>query len=370
MKKSLLFLLFIFELSCLGQEVIHVGRSPKALLLGDAYTARADDEYTLFYNPAALGRNSGIEITPLNPQIGVTNALDESDRFKDFPSGDASLIADRILGFPLYLQAGVFPGLKMATFGFNLFAQSRTSFVLQNATHPFIDIDYRVDRGFVAGFAFNFGNGGGKSNRGLRTSVGVSIKHTQREGIKGVFDLFGIDLLNTISQNAESIDDVRNALGWSKGKAWGGDLGFEQSFTTERTELTWGVSVLDVGGTKYRKISGDVDIPEQEMFVNAGVNVKQSLGLLAYSLSADLAPLNKYLPFSRRFHIGLELDIPFISILGGFSEGYLSYGVEVRLWPVKLIAGFYSQELGVEYKESEGKRAVFQLNFFDIDIDL
>lgn len=365
MIKKIIFLLFIFELSCLGQEVIHLGRSPKGLLLGDAYTARADDEYTLFYNPAALGRNSGIEITPLNPQVGVTNALDEMDRFENFPSSDASAIADRLLGFPVYLQAGIFPGLKMASFGFNLFAQSRTSFLLQNATHPFIDIDYRVDRGFVAGFALNFGK-----SAGVRTSVGMSIKHTQREGIQGVFDLFGIELLNTISQNADNVDDVRNALGWSKGKGWGVDLGFEQSVKSSHSEFSWGASALDIGGTKYRRISGTVDIPEQEMFVNVGMNFKQNLGPLGYSLSADVAPLNSYLPFSRRFHLGLEIDMPFISALGGFSEGYLSYGVEVRLWPVKLIAGFYSQELGVEYKESEGKRAIFQLNFFDIDIDL
>lgn len=357
-----------------AQEVIHIGRSPKALILGDAYTARADDEYTLFYNPAALGRNSGVQITPLNPSVGVTNALDEVDRFKDFPSSDPALIADRLLGFPVYVQAGVFPGLKMASFGFNLFAQSRTSFLLQNATHPAIDLDYRVDRGFVAGFAYNIGSGGifsGKKRAtGNRTSIGISLKHSQREGVKGLFDLFGTDLLSKITDNSSSIDDIRNSIGWSKGKGWGVDLGVEQSFASTFSEFTWAASVLDVGGTNFRKVSGTGSVPEQDMYVNAGVNWKQSLGPFAYSLSVDAAALNIYMPFSRKLHAGLEIEVPFVSFLGGYSEGYVSYGAEVTFWPFKLLAGFYSAESGVELKEFESKRAVFQLNLFDIDIDL
>ncbi|WP_127714681.1 hypothetical protein [Halobacteriovorax sp. HLS] len=369
MKKLFLVLLFTFPFNLFSKEIIHIGRSPKALVLGDAYTARADDEYTLFYNPAALGRNGGIEITPLNPQFGITNALDEVDRFKDFPSSDPAAIADRLLGFPVYLQAGVFPGLKMATFGFNLFAQTRTSFLLQNATHPIIDLDYRVDRGFVAGFALNFGSGG-KKQMGNRTSVGISIKHSQREGIDGEFDLFGTDLLAKITSNTSSIDDLRNSIGWSKGKAWGVDLGFEQAFNTGMSEFSWGVSILDVGGTNFRRVSGNAVIPEQEMYVNAGGNWKQSLGPFAYSLSFDLAPLNIYMPFARRFRTGLEIELPFISLLGGYSEGFISYGAELRLWPFKILAGFYSAEAGVDFKEFESKRAVIQLNLLDVDIDL
>jgi len=367
LKKIILFLILITSFPIYGQEVIHLGRSSKALLLGDAYTARADDEYTLFYNPAALARNSGLEVSPLNPQIGVTNALDEMDRFNDFPSSDAAAITDRIIGFPVYLQAGVFPGLKMASFGFNLFAQTRTSLLLQNSTHPQLDLDYRVDRGFVAGFAFNLG---GSKSSGMRTSLGISLKHSQREGVSGTFDLFGTELLNKIQSGVESVDDIRNALGWSEGKAWGVDIGFEQGWKSNFSELTWGASVLDVGDTRFRKTSGTADIPIQEMFVNAGVNFKQDFGIVAYSLSADIHPINSYLPFSRKLHLGLELDLPFVSLLGGISEGYISYGFEARFWPIKIIAGFYSSELGVELKEFEGKRGVFQLNLLDIDIDI
>src|SRR5690606_968026 len=132
-------------------------RSPRGLLIGDAYTSLAEDEYTLFYNPALLGRHSGLSFTPINPDISATNALDEMDRFKNFPKNDAVAISDRIMGFPIHLHGGVAPGLKMASVGLSLLASSTTNVILRNKTHPTLDVDYRLDRGFIMGFAYSMG---------------------------------------------------------------------------------------------------------------------------------------------------------------------------------------------------------------------
>ena len=125
-----LFLAVIFSTTLLASEVSYLARSPRALLMGDAYTAIADDEYTLFYNPAALGRNKGVAFTLFDPSFGVTDVLSEQNRFKSFPT-TAPLIANRLMEFPVYLQAGIFPTLKMGQFAFTLFANNKTSFVLR-----------------------------------------------------------------------------------------------------------------------------------------------------------------------------------------------------------------------------------------------
>ena len=104
-----------------------------------------------------------MSFTPINPSIGGTNVLKDPDRFKDFPKNDPSAIANKILNYPVSVQASVFPGLKMGTFGFNLFATSKTNMVLRNAIHPVLDVDYRYDRGFVTGFAYNMGSGASAS---------------------------------------------------------------------------------------------------------------------------------------------------------------------------------------------------------------
>ncbi len=381
MMKSILLSLFIFSADGLfAQEIPAIGRSPRGQLMGDAFTAVADDEYTLFYNPAALGRNKGVSLTPLNPSFGGTNALDDTDRFKDFPKKDPAAIADRILNYPVSLQASVFPGLKMGTFGFNLFASSKTNMILLNAVHPILDIDYRYDKGFVAGFAYNLGSGAyssriKKSNKakitsGKRLSVGISVKHVNREGIDDQYDLFGTTLLNKINSGATEIDDLKKALGYSKGKAWGVDLGTEFAYSSGRNLFTAGLSIMDVGDMRFRKMEGNGDIPIQEMSINTGVAFKQDYGLFDYTLAADLRPLNSTVVFARKFHFGTELSLPLVTLNAGWSEGYVSYGGSVKLWPVKLTAGFYGVELGSKFREQEAKRFVVYLSLFDFSFDI
>ena len=96
-RKIILITFFLTSVS--AKEIVWLGRSAKALLMGDAWTALAnDDEMTLFYNPASLGANSSVGFNLINPKLGATNALDELDRFEDFPSGDAGAISERLLG--------------------------------------------------------------------------------------------------------------------------------------------------------------------------------------------------------------------------------------------------------------------------------
>lgn len=380
MKKSLFFLFMLFPFALTAQEVSHIGRSPRALLMGDAFTAVADDDYTLFYNPAALGRNKGVSFTPLNPEIGGTNALDDLDRFENFPKSDPSAIADRILNYPVHLQAGIFPGLKMGRFGFNLFASSKTNIVLRNAIHPTLDVDYRYDRGFIAGYAHNIGSGAfasrikksskEKLTSGNRVSFGIAVKHMNRQGISDQYDLFGTTLLNKINSGATDLEDLKDALGYSTGKAWGVDIGMEHAVSSGRSLLTTGISILDIGDTQFNRTEGTGEVPKQNMTVNSGVAFKQDYGFFDYTLAMDISPLNGPTVLSRKFHLGAELSLPLLTFHGGFREGYLSYGATVKFWPVKLTAGFYGVEVGSQFKEQEAKRFIVYLSLFDFSFDL
>ncbi|HAZ11835.1 MAG: hypothetical protein A2X86_07715 [Bdellovibrionales bacterium GWA2_49_15] len=385
LSKILFFILIITGASApsvFGRETRYLYRSPKALLMGDAYTAMAYDEYTLFYNPATLGRGSLVEIYPINPEIGVTNALAEMDRFKDFPK-DAVPIADRILGFPVYVHAGAAPGLKFGSFGFSMFASSTTSLVLQNAIYPQLDIDYRLDRGFIAGYAYSWGTGGKmekfnpfdrskkKLSMGYRTSIGGAVKHINRQGLAGSYSLFGTTLLNEInSQEKTSVDSIRRSLGFAKGDAWGADVGVEHIVSSGKSELAFAASVMDVGGTDFKKSEGTGEIPDQDMHVNVGTAWRQDFGLLDYSLSFDMHPINQPIALGRMAHFGFELGLPIVRVMAGWNEGYITYGVMANLWLVKLMVGFYDVELGSNFKEEQGKRALLYLSLLDFTFDL
>jgi hypothetical protein len=121
MIKIMIFFLSFFSLNLFAREASYLARSPRGLLMGDAYTAIADDEYTLFYNPAILGRNKGVDITLINPSFGLTNLYDDQERLKNFPKSDAPAIASRIMDLPIFLQASAFPTIKMGQFGFSFF---------------------------------------------------------------------------------------------------------------------------------------------------------------------------------------------------------------------------------------------------------
>lgn len=377
MRKLTIILFMIASFSSIAREITYLARSPRALLMGDAYTSIAnDDEYTLFYNPAALGVNQSVTITPLNPTFGLTNALDELDRFEDFPSNDTSAIADRLLGFPVFLHVDGIPTVKIPYFALSLFASSTTSMVLRNKVHPSLNIKYALDKGFATGFAFSFGNGATrkkgskKVTPGSRTSVGLGVKFIKREGLDSSFDLFSTDILNTVNNGVESAADLRDALGFSRGKGWGYDLGVEHIFSTGITEFRLGASVLDIADTKFKKTSGDVDIPRQEMAINFGSSVRQDLKLLEWTLAFDLHSLNQPIDYRRKIHIGGSFRLLNLEFLAGFSQGYVSYGVGLNLWPIKIIAGFYGVELGEKYREEKGSRAVIQLKLLEIDLDL
>ena len=375
-----LLLIFINLLPILhAQEANYLARSPRALLMGDAFTAIADDEFTLFYNPAALGRNKGVSFTFLDPTFGLTDALSELDRFKNFPSS-APLIANRIMDFPIYVQVGVFPTLKMGQFGFTLFANNKYSLVLRNATNPEMDINYKYDRGFIFGFAHNIGSGAFSStakkttktttSEGNRLSVGMAIKHMNRQGLEGQFDLFGTTLLNKINSGSSDINSLKDALGFSKGDAWGYDLGAEYAVSSGHSVFTSAISILDAFDTHFTKTQGKGLVPKQEMVVNSGVAYKQDFGLFDYTLSADLHPMTASMDFGRKFHMGSEFSIPLVTAYAGWSEGYISYGASLKLWPIKLTAGFYGVEVGSHYREEEAKRFILYVSLFDFSIDL
>ncbi len=176
--------------------------------------------------------------------------------------------------------------------------------------------------------------------------------------------------MNKVSQSGNDIDELKRTLGYSKGSGWGGDIGVEHVLSKGGTELIFGTSILDVGGTKFKKKEGLRKVPEQEMFWNAGVAFKQDFLLFDYSLSVDLKPINTPTGIGRKLHAGIQMGFPLVRGFAGYSEGYVSYGVGFRFWPVEIVVGFYGVELGGKFREEEGKRAVIYLSLLDFAFDI
>lgn len=365
---------WLLALACggaLAYEAPHGIRSPRGLLMGDAWTAVSNDEYTLFYNPAALGRHQrDFTLSPLNPTITGTNVLDDLDRYEDLPDTPVGM-ADLMLNEPLHAAVNVAPGLKLFNFGFSFIASESADLLMRNRIHPMLDVDYRSDRGFVTGFAVPLGPGrlGTKTGSGQQTSLGVSAKYIKRRGLADTFSLTGTDL-DVLLEDGET-SEIADRLGIVEGSAWGFDAGFEHVIRNGPHQFVIGLAALDITTTDFKVEENDDDktvAPNRDQ-VNLGMAWLMRTSLFKGTFSLDVRELNREQDFLQRFRTGVELGTTFLSVLGGWNAGYYSYGVALDVGVIKMTAGFYGVEAGGGYRRLESERFVIYLSLFDFSFD-
>ena len=369
--KMMLLALFIFSSSAFGFDYPYTMRSPKALLMGDAYTAINDDEYSLFYNPATLGRHKhDLTLHPFSGQISATNVLKDMDRFNNFPS-TATGAADVLMDYPVHAGAGFAPGFKLFNFGLSVYTSQSFDALLRNKAHPMLDLDLRSDKGVVMGFAVPIGPGrlSKKSSSGSQTSFGVGTKYIERTGVKDTLSLAGPTVIDALGQS--EIEQLLNSLGKVKGRGWGFDAGFEHVMREGNSQLIFGLSALDITGTEYTVNSNPdkLKVANTKDQVNLGMAAGQDFSLFHYVVSADVRALNEQMEFGRRVRLGAQLGIPGITLMAGLNSGYYSYGAELDLAFMKITTGFYDVELGSKYKQTKSSRFIIYLSLFDFSFD-
>ncbi|MBL7666094.1 MAG: hypothetical protein JNM93_13240 [Bacteriovoracaceae bacterium] len=367
MKVFLAFFILIMNVS-LASEIHYLLRSPRGLLMGDAYTTVAKDSFAIFYNPASLARAHGFTMTPLNPQIQMPNILSDTDKFSNLPD-DPVAVSNEFLGYPIHLASSVAPGFRMGPFAFSAYVNSNTNIMLTNAVQPTMDLDYRLDRGFMTAYAFPIGSNRVTAAGGTQLSMGLTLRYNKRKEIKDSYPLFGTTLLDILETSPDSLSDLMDQFSPAEGRAWGFDLGFEYIMKGGGSELIFGLSFMDALGTKYTSVDPNNLVAKQEMQTNMGVSFKQSLGVGHLILSADIHPVMEQVDMTRKLHFGAALDFGLIEALAGYNAGYMSYGFGLDLYVFELYAGLYEIEVGVDAGQKKSKRALVYLNLAEFHFD-
>ncbi len=371
MKK--IFGIFILLISCsaMALENPYLLRSPRGLLMGDAFTAVNDDEFTLLYNPASLGRHRhDFSISPVNPTVSATNLLSDLDKFENFPDTPQGA-ADVIMDYPIHAGANIAPGFKFFNVGVTFIANEQIDAVLKNRTHPMLDLDLRQDKGVMVGFAIPLTPNrlSKKAFGGSQTSLGIGAKYIQRKGVADSYALTGTTVMDTLGQ--DEVNDILRSLGTVKGQAWGFDAGIEHVARSGNSQFVLGLAALDIGNTEFkidenpekRKVA---DIRSQ---FNLGMSFGQDFKAFHYILSADVRGLNEQRDFMHRVRLGAEIGFPVLSLMAGVNSGYYSYGATVKLGIMKITAGFYDLEVGSSYKQTKSRQALLYLSLFDFSFD-
>lgn len=364
------FLIF-FATEALAFDYPYTLRSPKALLMGDAFTAVNDDEYTLFYNPASLARHkSDLTLYPLSGHVSGSNVLSDRERFENLPSSPVGF-SDVLMDYPAHASAGLAPGFKLFNFGVTFLVNESFDALLRNKAHPMLDLDLRSDKGVVFGLGIPLGSDriNRKSRLGSQTSLGMSAKYIERTGVEDTLALAGPTVVDSLGQS--EMDDLLKSLGQVRGIGWGFDAGLEHVVRQGNSQFVLGLSALDITGTEFSvaKNPDNLKVANTKDQVNLGVAAGQDFSLFHYIVSADLRGLNEEMDFGKRTRFGFQVGIPGITIMGGINSGYYSYGAQLDLAFMKLTAGFYDLELGSRYKQIKSRRIILYLSLFDFSFD-
>jgi hypothetical protein len=306
--------------------------SAKALGLGGAYTAIADDEMAMFYNPAGLAYiDSGM--------VGHLN-LEGTFTYEDGFSGIMDSIKNSSEGFStnniaLYLaldgkSASMFYGGGISYFTGGLAFGAYTS-MKSFMKYESLALNANIDKSTVLcmGYAKEVMDD---------VALGISVKAVRIEALKGQISYE--DLRNATS----NFDGMNFGSGeFAKTYNLGANIGtmykmdnfslgasIENAFTLETTKELSSSSIVT---------NNTAETPKPILRIGAGFNNGYTL------LAADIANLTD--ANNTTYHVGIQqklVDIPFVEWLGGLTAraGYLTgkkdnidislvtYGVQAR----------------------------------------
>ncbi len=356
-----------------------VYRSAAFMGRGDTGIATADDEDSLFYNPAGLAL---FERPPLaknvltrfptfeeniNPKaddriykraILASPMVEGSESLRELKDGNANPREDPIgtartlVGKNVHAGANQFTGLILRRVGFGAYGSARADGLLfKNKEYGGLETAAaRVDAytGFTGGIAQDFADG--------KVLVGAAYRTIYR------------GKAHAFAAPGESPEDLKTRLDFGEeigtGKGQGGDVGlmlrspkFKYRDTTMR--LAGGVLVRDAGGTRIvpdHDPSPDLDIPQT---VNLGLAWDIGTRGSHIRLLADYRDVTQALDLTtiERSSLGAELWLSSnLGLTTGMHEGYASGGLFLDFTLLRFDLGVYSEEMGEKPGDRQDRR--------------
>jgi hypothetical protein len=331
-----------------AMELPHFYKGVRPLGMGGAFTAVADDENALFYNPAGLNRVEDWGMGLINPLIesstGNDDLYDEIEATDfDVTSEVADLIRDN-LGETFHLRAALFPHYVQKNFAVGGLAQIKTNIEFRNAAFPEVATDSFASASGHVGLAR------GWRDENLR--LGIGVKYVVANRLQEVYD---------VGEIADPGFEDRIEDDLVDGRGVGFDLG--AMYTVKPiagATPTFGVTLLNVADTDL----GDAGkLPQQ---LNVGCSVSKRFAWFDLTGAADwidvLNDLDQDDDFYKRLHVGVEARFPkILSLRAGLSQGYGSFGIGFDFKLLKLEYANYAEEMSSFTGGHPDRRHVIQI---------
>ena len=352
----LLYFWILFAPQLQAAEPAFIRESIRARGMGNAFTAAANDEMLLFYNPAAL-RSVYYNMYEV---VGFNTTTNENTINLGKSSSGFSTIGS-LAGKKIYNEVNL--GLLShvnSRFGWSFFSNGLLDIQVRNPIIPYLETKAYVQTGLAGGMAWSFLD--------FQLDLGLGVKLVQRSGIDTKLHIFD----EAIIEFTEDTKTTKLQKKFVSKAAFAPDAGVIYHFDSyHNMEPKVAFSLQNIGGLDFE---GAGKVP---MTMNIGVSTESEFNGFDMILAADyrdLADSQEMIPkgniiTERNIKIGVEFGWKklfnghhLISLRAGRNGPYNSVGWSMNLFGFKVDFAKYSEEIGGYAGELEDKRTSLQVS--------
>ena len=332
----------------------YLGVRPTAM--GNAYTAVADDNNVLWYNPAGLTQIRGLHFNLFNFLMGADSTQTLSGIKEAVMNGQYSNLLQG--QNPEFLRDTVAPSFFMPNFGFALLQNAQGILNIENLTSTGVDIFAANDLGAIAG-------------------IGIPVSKYLGFGVAASFvERSGIDVSMTPSQllayfslsESQFMANIYQALTSRMGTGYGfgvhlGALA-RLPIVDSNNELTFGAAALNVGRTTFTSLGSLPAPPGLPPVYNFGTSLLHYFhARSSLRWSVDIHHNFEVMPFFKQAHLGAEYRFSQFHFDVGLYQAYPTFGCGFHApHHTEVIFSSYAMELGDKVWEQGLRVYLLQVN--------
>ena len=356
---TLFFSMVFFSSIAEAGESFETHHNARRYGMGGAYISVVEDEDALFFNPAAIARNTGIYWTIADLGVGASDISESIDAFSDL-SDDSTFESalNDLYGEPLWLGATGKTSVMLPFFAFAYFYDVDVSFMANNPVAPTLEGNYITDTGFALGSGWSIAK---------IFEMGFAAKYITRTGNR---ETFGAGTIANIVSGTDSTDAIFDSFDAS-GVGYALDFGANLTIPTP-VRPTFSFVWKNMGNTKFRADDDELTPPRIDQEMTIGGSLFISLPLVHIVPALEFRHLeSSELDLGQKLHLGLELGLPLVDVRAGLYQGYLSYGAGLGLGLARIDFASWGAEIGGYPGQIESRRYMLQLSIrlgFDVGI--